>query len=362
MASFTIQRPGNNDNPILVYQSEVFPKATGCTWKYFRLASSSIGPDLSVRLTLSITDLREGKPQKMIGQIEAVLSDLLGRVGESIPLSDPNRRKRNGFVKFVRLRVGPKARFHDHLRDGLTLNFVVGIDFSLSNELISAQNSLHRLSDTVQNRYETSLDAIGSVILPYSKEELIEVIGFGGELAGGGRHPDGVILFDGGEAGADGATPVRGLAPALSLYRTAVGGITFLKDKNVAPVIALAGRRAASSWARNMMYTVLLVLTTGRVADFAAVVSEVIDASNAPLSIIVVDVGHNKGDDKLAVLDGNGVPFEEGSRRAARDILTFVKFNKTLPDKEFGLAAEALKHIPTHVEQYCVLNGIEPRS
>ena len=79
----------------------------------------------------------------------------------------------------------------------------------------------------------------------------------------------------------------------------------------------------------NQQYFVLLVLTDGVITDMEKTVSEIVNASTLPLSIIIVGVG---GADFAAMdrLDADDEPLRCSRTRktASRDIVQFVPFRK----------------------------------
>ena len=75
-------------------------------------------------------------------------------------------------------------------------------------------------------------------------------------------------------------------------------------------------------------YHVLLFLTDGNIHDLRETVDAMVNASNYPISVIIVGIGDNDftsmefldGDDKELMRDGNNI-------EAQRDICQFVKLN-----------------------------------
>lgn len=67
----------------------------------------------------------------------------------------------------------------DYLRSGLELNLIVAIDFTGSNGSPHAPSSLHYLSPTQLNQYQTAIRAVGEILLNYDSDKLIPAFGFG---------------------------------------------------------------------------------------------------------------------------------------------------------------------------------------
>lgn len=84
----------------------------------------------------------------------------------------------------------------------------------------------------------------------------------------------------------------------------------------------------------------------------------IIDAAYLPLSIIIIGVG-NADFGKMEYLDGDDGLIDNAGRRAKRDLVQFVPFNKyrTNPTK---LAEEVLYELPTQLCEYMRMVGIKP--
>lgn len=101
-----------------------------------------------------------------------------------------------------------------------------------------------------------------------------------------------------------------------------------------------------------MSYTILLILTAGNIEDAQVTKQELIRASNAPLSVVIVGIGESDFTD-MEFLDEHDEHNEEG-----RDITKFVKFNDY---RSYNLLTEAvLDEIPGQLVDYYYGKGILP--
>jgi len=110
-----------------------------------------------------------------------------------------------------------------------------------------------------------------------------------------------------------------------------------------------------------MMYNILLILTDGEIHDMQITKDLIVEASDLPLSIIIVGVGRADfgmmveldSDDQL-LRDSRGHP-------AKRDIVQFVEFKEFSNRGPQALAEEVLKEVPTQLVQYMMQHGIQPQ-
>ena len=126
------------------------------------------------------------------------------------------------------------------------------------------------------------------------------------------------------------------------------------------PIIRNATQAALASYAPpSYVYTVLMILTDGVINDMQETINAIVEASSAPLSIIIVGVG-NANFQQMDALDGDGGLLWGSSGRAVRDIVQFVPFNKYASNPQ-KLACEVLAEIPNQVDAWCKANGFIPQ-
>ena len=96
-------------------------------------------------------------------------------------------------------------------------------------------------------------------------------------------------------------------------------------------------------------YTVLVLLTDGAVTDVNACSKALVEASDAPLSVVIIGVG-NADFSSMQFLD---------NLQVGRDICQFVEFRNHEQDKR-TLTAATLNEIPEQLVGYFQSNGIDP--
>lgn len=73
----------------------------------------------------------------------------------------------------------------------------------------------------------------------------------------------------------------------------------------------------------NQVYHILLIITDGVVSDIESTKSAIVEASQQPLSIVIVGVGNEDFSD-MALLDSDDKLLQYGTEFAERDIVQFV--------------------------------------
>jgi hypothetical protein len=108
-------------------------------------------------------------------------------------------------------------------------------------------------------------------------------------------------------------------------------------------------------------YTVLLIITDGRIDDMEETKKAIIKASESPLSILIVGVGNIENFDEMEELDGDGKLLTSGPKIAKRDIVQFVTERVDFaPDAWMSLTERLMAEIPDQLTQYMYHKGIIP--
>ena len=70
--------------------------------------------------------------------------------------------------------VHQKYTFLDYLQGGMSMNFVVAIDFTASNGDPNDPNSLHFISNPHPNQYVQAIKAVGDIIEDYDSDKVLD--------------------------------------------------------------------------------------------------------------------------------------------------------------------------------------------
>jgi E3 ubiquitin-protein ligase RGLG len=226
-------------------------------------------------------------------------------------------------------------------------NLIVGIDFTKSNEWTGAKSfnhrSLHRIGDT-PNPYEQAISIIGRTLSAFDEDNLIPCFGFGDVST----HDQNVFSFY------PDNRLCNGFEEALRHYREMVPHLRLAGPTSFAPIIEAGIRIVEQSGGQ---YHVLLIIADGQVTRSVDTengqlstqeqntVNAIVEASEYPLSVVLVGVGDGPWDMMRQ--------FDDNIPARAFDNFQFVNFteimSKNVPqsrkDTEFALAS--LMEIPS---------------
>lgn len=152
----------------------------------------------------------------------------------------------------------------------------------------------------------------------------------------------------------------------LAAYKGCISRIQLYGPTNFAPTINhVAG--IARQFTDGSQYFILLIITDGIITDMPQTKTAIVNASNLPLSIIIIGVG-NADFDAMDELDGDTVRLTApNGKMAARDIVQFVPFRNFLRQglnsqmSRLHLAKEVLAEIPDQFIGYMKVNNIKPK-
>jgi E3 ubiquitin-protein ligase RGLG len=178
-------------------------------------------------------------------------------------------------------------------------SLIVGIDFTASNKSQGEHSfggkCLHEISSLEKNPYELVLDLVWNSIADLDDDGLITMFSFGDVRT---RHKSVELIGNG---------PCQGMEQAQKAYRQAAGALKLSGPTSFAPLIRQAIKMVRKTGGQ---YHILLIIGDGGVSDdldcFAETRRALVEASNEPLSIIMVGVGDGPWD-KMGELD-DGLP------------------------------------------------------
>lgn len=156
------------------------------------------------------------------------------------------------------------------------------------------------------------------------------------------------------------------VAEILTHYRNQVRTVTFYGPTNFSPVINNTAN-IARQFQDGRHYFVLLIITDGIISDMIQTKRAIIDASNLPVSIIIVGVG-DADFAAMDELDSDDVRLSVEGRCANRDIVQFVPLNKFLPKcsstvkSKADLAKEVLAEVPAQLTGFMNSRGYKPQA
>ncbi|THG13571.1 hypothetical protein TEA_007834 [Camellia sinensis var. sinensis] len=225
-------------------------------------------------------------------------------------------------------------------------NLIIGIDFTKSNEWtgkISFNNrSLHKIGD-IPNPYEKAISIIGKTLAPFDEDNLIPCFGFGDSTT----HDQEVFSFH------NDHSPCHGFEEVLSCYKQIVPNLRLSGPTSYAPVVEAAVDIVEKSGGQ---YHVLVIIADGQVTRSVntgdeelspqeeKTINSIVNASNYPLSIVLVGVGDGPWEDMKKFDDK--VPDREFDNFQFVNFTAIMSKDATPSEKETAFALAALMEIP----------------
>lgn len=232
--------------------------------------------------------------------------------------------------------------FIDYLTFGLEINLVVGVDFTSSNKPPYDQKSLHYINGLEPNAYERAIRSCGNIIAYYDFDKRFPILGFGG-IPQGGSTVEHVFPLN-----YSSDPSVSGINEMVQVYKDSLQKTQLYGPTLFSPLIQNTSKLARLKG--DTSYFILLILTDGNINDMEETVDSIIEASNLPMSIIIVGIG-NDDFSNMNTLDGDELPLSNNGKMVVRDIVQFVEFRK-FENNGTRLAEEILKEVPKQVEDY----------
>ena len=352
---FLLSKPSEAGRSLPVFRSETHTRCYECTWKPFTVPLKTLcNGDMDVPVDIVLMDNHSNHPDVPAGKYTASVRSLMESVGQEVQMKTFDGKKTVGILKILSLNVHDQPTFVDYLRSGLELNLITAIDFTASNGKPHEPNSLHYNCPGRRNQYELCINEVGRVICQYDRDQMFPVYGFGGKIGGRVDHCFPLTF--------NLQSPcVQGLEGILSVYRHALSQVELYGPTLFTPIIRSATQAALASYnpPHSHVYTVLMIITDGVINDAQETINAIVDASAAPLSIIIVGVG-NANFSQMDVLDGDdGLLRSSKGVTAKRDIVQFVPFNRYASNPQ-RLACEVLAEIPAQVDLWARANGFVP--
>ena len=158
-------------------------------------------------------------------------------------------------------------------------NLILGIDFTASNEWQGrktfSQQNLHKImGNKVLNPYQRVIWIIGKTLAPFDSDNKIPCFGFGDSVT----TDRSVFPFK------MDSSPCEGIQEVLTRYTDIATKVTLSGPTSFAPVIQAAIDIVKEDW----NFTILAIIADGQVTEEHSTIDAIVEASNYPLSIIVI--------------------------------------------------------------------------
>eukprot|EP00179_Madagascaria_erythrocladioides_P007549 CAMPEP_0198323568 /NCGR_PEP_ID=MMETSP1450-20131203/11776_1 /TAXON_ID=753684 ORGANISM="Madagascaria erythrocladiodes, Strain CCMP3234" /NCGR_SAMPLE_ID=MMETSP1450 /ASSEMBLY_ACC=CAM_ASM_001115 /LENGTH=748 /DNA_ID=CAMNT_0044027285 /DNA_START=56 /DNA_END=2305 /DNA_ORIENTATION=- len=299
---------------------------------------------------------------KMRGYAETTEADMLRDVAEDAGTPKPGKApipirlkgKDVGEVVVTYATSTQEPTFLDYIFGGCEISLVMAIDFTASNGDPRKTGSLHYNDPSGPNEYEAAIRAVTQILGPYDSDQKIPAYGYGARLP-----PQNTVSHCFALNGNPSDAECDGLDGVLTAYRQALNAVVLSGPTVFSQILQLASSMAGThSTQDSQSFTILLIITDGIISDMEATISEIVRASDLPMSIVIVGVG---GADFQAMerLDADDVPLVSNGKTMKRDIVQFVPFRKFKAVPSL-LAAEVLAEIPDQLLSYMNSHKIRP--
>ena len=243
----------------------------------------------------------------------------------------------------------------------------------------SRPDSLHAMRPGGEkNQYQQAIAAVGEILLNYDYDKKVPVYGFGGKP----KLPhffSNIALHCFPCNGNPQDPEVFGLEGIENVYAQLLPNVELAGPTLFAPLIQETMKLAqACKENGSKVYNILLILTgnfliffninlifigfffkiDGEINDMDKSAAAIVDAAYLPLSIIIIGIG-NADFGKMEYLDGDNGLVDSDGRKAKRDLVQFVPFNK-FKGNPAKLAESVLEELPMQLCEYMRMVGIKP--
>lgn len=364
-----ISRAQENNDFILVHQTEVVKKNLNPIWRPFEIPMQKLCNNDAQRVLLfQCYDWDKNGKEDYIGCFKASVQDVIDEMKENQEarfslINDKKKSKsksykNSGCIVFKQCDIIKVPSFYEYIAGGCQINMIVGVDFTESNGKPNDSTSLHYtdVRKNKPNEYVQAMVSVGNILAPYDSDGMIQAYGFGAKMPN--NQVSHCFALNGNQLKPE----VAGVTGLLEAYKLALNNVTLFGPTNFSELITVAAESAKYDMQTqaNQSYTILLILTDGVISDMQRTIKTIVEASDkAPLSIIIVGVG-NDNFEKMNILDADDNPLSYNGKQMARDIVQFVPFRSFKNQPPSRLAAETLKEIPEQLVSWMMQKQIKP--
>jgi len=347
----------------LAHRTEYIKNTLNPSWKPMKINTRRLcdnNPDTVIRV--ECFDWNSNGSHDLIGEFFTTLAELeQANAGKTFSLVHPKKKNKRGYrhsgeIVVETLTVAREYSFLEYIQGGCELNFVVGIDFTGSNGDPREPSSLHYLGGNTPNQYTQAITAVGNVIQDYDSDQLYPAFGFGARLP-----PTWQVSHQFSLNGNPSEPDCHGIQGILGAYQQCINSVQLYGPTNASPIVGNVAKMAREALHQQQAkdYYILLLITDGILTDMDQTIHMIIEASELPMSIIIVGVGNADFSD-MERLDADDALLSIGNRKAKRDIVQFVPFRDFKNATPARLAACVLDELPTQVSEYFNSKGKEP--
>ncbi|KRX04637.1 C2 domain [Pseudocohnilembus persalinus] len=272
------------DYPVYASQPEKKSKKQIINWKKFQIPLSYFGENSKSYVKLEVFEYYKEKGHVLIGDIETTIQHLIDNSGKSVNIL--MNQLKVGELKLHNVKLDHRVSFLNYLLADAEVSLIVAVDFTHSNKDQNDPSSLH-YTHTEKNTYYQALNNLVGILQYFDADNRIPLYGFGAKLppyyniVSHGFAMNENIFDPYINGGSDNLIRVyKQKAPTLKMH-----GPTVFSE-----VIKL-GKTWAEKETEKKNYYVLLIVTDGINNDEENTLDEIVEASEYPLTIIIVGIG-----------------------------------------------------------------------
>lgn len=365
-----LKRINEDGSFTVVWKSKMISNNLNPRWDPVKLPLTAVcNGDIGRPLLIEIVDVDSGGKNQSMGIVETSVKMMISLNGSPINVIEKDKQAKkksytnSGTFTASNCYIEHHPTFSQFIAGGCELNFMIAIDYTGSNGDMRDPSSLHFLNGTAMNSYQQAISRVGRVLEPYDNDKMYPVFGFGARLQHKGANeltgvqhcfPLGSLVGVGDQ--------VHGIDAVLDLYKQTLPQIHFSGPTLFSEIIATASQLSQSANCSQEMqkYTVLLIVTDGIINDMEFTKHSLVQASESPLSVIIVGVGSADFSDMDQLDSDNGL-LKHGNLTAKRDIVQFVSESSHVKkDGWMSLSQKVLAEIPTQLLSFMEMKGIKP--
>ena len=245
------------------------------------------------------------------------------------------------FYIYNKSKITKKYNFFDYLRNGVTIELTIGIDFSLSNKFPNYRND-----------YEKAIKACGNIVANDIHNERFSVYGFGARIKGQNsvNHCFNINFKKNPE--------IEKIDGVIKEYYNSFKNLEQGSPTYFCPLIYKVIENIKKE-NDPKKYNILLILTAGIINDMEIISDALVEASFHPLSIIIIGIGNEKFQEMKELCKPL---ISSNNLKSLRDIVQFVHFNECKNDENAPnkLPKQALQKAARQATEYYTMHHIEP--
>lgn len=352
----------------LVHRTEVQKNTINPEWKPFEISVRHLCEGIKDReFLVQCFNFKFTGKHAFLGSAKLTVNQLID--GGTRKFNLVIGKKAGGFIHILQAECKREYTWLDFVKAGMQLEFAVSIDFTASNGNVNDPNSRHFQNEFCLNQYELAISSILEICEHYNNSKIFEAFGFGAKIPPSQEACHFFPLNI--DAWQSNATGVMGV---MNSYRAALNRVELYGPTNFEPTIRHFLKKCKSFYRDGSRYQILLIITDGLITDMERTKLAIIEASDQPLSIIIIGVG-DEDFTNMHELDSDDSMLSSGKKVAYRDIVQFVPFsnyygavhtptNKLSHNQQskiqVDLAKAVLEEIPYQVTSYCKMHKIQP--